>query len=278
VKDYLDWDGKCYACKVIRQNRHSTFSDISLERSAVEVISKGRHPNVVDILDTWIEETNYISTCFIQMELCQGDLEEFLQLRYQENSPGPPPAGLSCFEIWGIFRQILSGLDHIHSQGIIHRDFKPKNGILHVISRLMILVLYTKDKNGLLVWKITDFGSSAQSSQLQPITESNRLTNDVTNNYSAPEVIIGSWYDQKADIWSAGCILYELGMGRAPFSSEDEVREYAWSGKLIPAILGERGERVGRRVDLVVGLCLHVPPEMRPSARKILDGIPRDPQ
>jgi len=127
VKDYLEWDGKAYACKVIRQTRHSTSSDISLERNAVQAISKGRHPNVVQILDTWIEETSFITTCFIQMELCQGDLAEFLHERYQSDAVRK---GLSSWETRDIFRQIMAGLEYIHSQGIMHRDLKPKNGTI----------------------------------------------------------------------------------------------------------------------------------------------------
>ena len=135
----MDWDGRSYACKVIRRNRHSTTaSDIIVERKTAQTISKGRHPNVVEVLDTWIEETSFITTCFIQMELCQGDLAEFLQARYHNLSKG-----LLSSEIWGTFGQIMSGLEYIHSQGIIHRDLKPKNGTASNVYYMFVTDSYT---------------------------------------------------------------------------------------------------------------------------------------
>jgi len=271
---------------VIRQTRHSTSSDISLERNAVQAISKGRHPNVVQILDTWIEETSFITTCFIQMELCQGDLAEFLHERYQSDAARK---GLSSLEIWGIFRQIMAGLEYIHSQGIMHRDLKPKNGtitpriILFLFKEKVTdyIVLYTKNENN-LVWKITDFGFSAPLTDTDdvPITPINPLTTArMTRNYSAPEVIIDSRYDQKADIWSAGCILYELATGTPPFGTEEAVGEYASSGMLIPCIAGGRGamtvEETWRMDELVGGMMLVVPEE-RFTARRVVEAIPTE--
>jgi serine/threonine protein kinase len=137
--------------------------------------------------------------------------------------------------------------------------------------------LYTKDTEGSLIWKITDFGFSAPSSEETVTTIVNPLTmGHMTRNYCAPEVIIGSRYDQKADIWSAGCILYELATGNPPFSTEDAVRQYAWSGMLIPPVSELRGETIGRRVDWFVGVMMQVAPEMRPGGSKIIEAIPRD--
>jgi serine/threonine protein kinase len=58
------------------------------------------------------------------MELCHGDLHSFLSRRYDQGNPEP----LSEMDIWSIFKQVISGIKFIHSQGIIHGDLKPKNG------------------------------------------------------------------------------------------------------------------------------------------------------
>jgi|SRR5579859_702570 len=108
-----------FACKVIRQPRNI---EINTERDALLKLSKGRHPNIVDVIDTWIEQEKFASTCYIQMEMCDGDLHEYLQERYvQDHEP------LTAAEIWNIFRQIMTGIEYIHSQGMVHRDLKPKN-------------------------------------------------------------------------------------------------------------------------------------------------------
>ena|SRR5436305_5340299 len=137
-------------------------------------------------------------------------------------------------------------------------------------------VLYTNDTNGDLVWKIADFGFAAPSSS-DVAAELNPLkTGHMTRNYCAPEVIIGSRCEQSADIWSAGSILYELATGNPPFMTEDEIREYVWSGKVVASVSRVRGSGIWRMVDAMVGRMMHAASEMRPSARKIIEGIPRD--
>jgi serine/threonine protein kinase len=55
------------------------------------------------------------------MELCEGDLNDFVQRRYSRGNQ------LSPNEIWDTFRQIMSGVEYIHVQNIVHGDLKPKN-------------------------------------------------------------------------------------------------------------------------------------------------------
>jgi|SRR5579859_2443380 len=112
-----------FACKVVRQTKHSVLPDITGERDTILAISQAHHPNIVEVIDTWMETDAFTTTCFIQMELCQGDLASYLRKRYAS-----PPIPLSLTEIWSIFRQIMYGLEHIHSAGVVHRDLKPKNG------------------------------------------------------------------------------------------------------------------------------------------------------
>ena len=120
-----------FACKVVRYVRDS---ENDAELAAVRAISRGHHSNIVSVLDTWIEREKYTTTYYIKMELCDGDLTGFLNHRYEEyNHP------LDSGEIWNIFRQIMSGIGYIHSQGMIHRDIKPKNSNFPKIK--------TKDKN-----------------------------------------------------------------------------------------------------------------------------------
>jgi len=140
---------------------------------------------------------------------------------------------------------------------------------------LLRLVLYTKDPEGEMVWKITDFGFSSTTiteSPLKPLTFGH-----MTRNYFAPEFLIGSRYNQKADIWSAGCILYELATGFAPFSTDEAVREFAWFGRSIPSVYAARID-LDETLDAMIKMMLHVTPTARPEATDILVLIPKDPK
>ena len=123
VKD-VEWKGDYYACKVIRQTRYTGFPAISAEREAIIAISRYHHPNIVDVLDMWTEQEAFATICYIQMELCDGDLHVFLQ-KYTDML-------LSESAIWKIFIQIMTGIEFIHSRGIVHGSLKPQNSILPI--------------------------------------------------------------------------------------------------------------------------------------------------
>ena len=94
----------------------------------------------------------------------------------------------------------------------------------------------------------------------------------MARNYLAPELIISSHYDNKVDIWSAGCILYELATGKVAFDTDEAVREFAWTGNGAPLI--ER-EDLDKAIGEMVGRMLNVSSEMRPVAASVLRDIPK---
>ena len=90
-----------------------------------------------------------------------------------------------------IINKIILGIQEIHDKNIIHRDLKPEN-------------IFLNNKNEI---KIGDFGVARQLTAYKKYT----LTKGIgTLYYSSPEILKGNNYDNKVDIWSLGCIIYEL--------------------------------------------------------------------
>jgi serine/threonine protein kinase len=95
----------------------------------------------------------------------------------------------------------------------------------------------------------------------------------MTRNYFAPELLISSRYDSKVDIWSAGCILYELGTGSPAFANDEAVRRYVWSGDDPPQVSKIR-DNLGSEIDEMISVMLNVSSELRPDAKVVLEDIP----
>lgn len=132
--------------------------------------------------------------------------------------------------------QIFRGLDHAHRHGIVHRDLKPDN------------IFVTRDANGRDVLKVVDFG-------IAKITDeklADGLTTSVgaivgTPAYMSPEQALGIDADGRADLYSAGVVLYELLTGTPPFASQGnrELMRAHVAGRIpelpssVPAALGD---------------------------------------
>ena len=160
----------------------------------VKLVKGFDHPNIVKYLTfhrSSINKINGILEYNIIMEYMESgslsDIAKNHERRYHKS------------EIQEILRQILNGLGYLHSNNIIHRDIKPAN----------ILV----DKKG-TTFKITDFSISARVDSRTPEVVREYVG---TPWYMAPEVILGSSYSYAADIWSLGCLAFELFTGRRPY-------------------------------------------------------------
>ena len=150
--------------------------------------------NDSDFIIKYIDSFVLKNKCFyIVMQLAETDLYQLI--RHQRNTLNSP---FSQQSTKGWFIQILCGLKHLHDESIMHRDLKPPN----------ILVKKKQDKEGdVFVMKLSDFGLSRQ---LGP-NEEFAHTLCGTKIYMAPEMDKKTKeYKISADIWSAGCVLYEI--------------------------------------------------------------------
>lgn len=179
------------AVKVLRDeyaNEQDFTRRFHREAKAVASLS---HPNIINIYD--FGESGHKS--YLVMEYIEGrTLKDIIK----ERSPLP------LEQILDISQQICAGISEAHSQNIIHKDIKPHN----------ILI----DKNGIV--KVTDFGI-AQAANNITITHNKGILGSA--HYFSPEQARGDIVDWASDIYSIGVVMYEMVVGKVPFTGENPV-------------------------------------------------------
>ncbi|GCB61606.1 hypothetical protein scyTo_0004126 [Scyliorhinus torazame] len=173
-----------------KKDRDSSVEKIVSELTIIR--EQLHHPNVVRYYKTFVENDRL----YIVMELIEGAPlgEHFNSLKEKQQQ-------FTEERIWNIFIQICLALRYLHKEKrIVHRDLTPNN-----------IMLGEQDKV-----TITDFGLAKQKQ------ENSKMTSVVgTILYSCPEIVKSEPYGEKADIWAAGCILYQMTTLNPPFYSSN---------------------------------------------------------
>jgi p21-activated kinase 1 len=179
------------------------------------VMRESQHKNIVNFIDSYLMN----SELWVVMEYMEGGSLTDIVTRTR----------LLEGQIAAICREILEGLQHLHSKGIIHRDIKSDNILLNNNGQIKISKYSRVPRSrhlGPFIWlafpliRIADFGFCAQLND----TKLKRTTMVGTPYWMAPEVVTRKEYGEKVDIWSLGIMAIEMIEGEPPYLNENPLR------------------------------------------------------
>ncbi|OMJ85173.1 hypothetical protein SteCoe_13566 [Stentor coeruleus] len=210
----------------------------------VNILRELRHPNIVRYYDRLIDKIN--SKIYIVMEYCEGgDMSGVIKKCKRDRDFLPEEI------IWKIFMQIALALHECHKRKdgkILHRDLKPANIFL--------------DSN--MNVKLGDFGLSRMMGQESEFAK----THVGTPYYMSPEQITDSRYNEKSDIWSLGCLLYEFASLSPPFEA---LNAGALAVKIRSGKVEKLPSRYSEELQRVVNWMLSIDSNLRPSVEDLLN-------
>lgn len=218
------------------------------------------HPNIVAIYDTGedlIDDgANQVSIPYIVMEYVDG-----VTLRHMLNN-GPRILPERALEV---VAGVLAALDYAHRHGIVHRDIKPAN----------IMINSHGDA------KVMDFGiARAMSDAATSVTATSAVMG--TAQYLSPEQARGESVDARSDIYSTGCVLYELLTSNPPFNGESPVSIAYQHVNELPKVPSSIDPSIPTTLDAITMTALTKSPasryqtaaEMRFDIERAIAGLP----
>eukprot|EP00466_Bigelowiella_natans_P007027 jgi/Bigna1/86456/estExt_fgenesh1_pg.C_100288 len=209
----------------------------------IRLIQSMSHPNIVKYIDSYILDNELI----IILEWAEGgDLKNLIRrVRKAEKV-------FSERQIWNYAAQLAAGLQHMHEKRVMHRDLKPAN------------IMLTRDNR----INIGDLGLSRYFTS-QTLEAFSKVG---TPLYMSPEVLQGDGYGFSADVWSLGCILYELCMLKSPFKPEKGVNLYELFRKIKSGVYQKipEGGRYSNNLRHMIHSLMLLAPEKRLKVDEIL--------
>ena len=231
-------DGQVYALKKVRMMNLSA-KERENALNEVRILASINNSNIVSYKEAFMDKESK-ALCIIMEFADDGDLFQKI-IQHQKN--------MTNFKedyIWKVFIMIVRGLKTLHDLDIMHRDLKSAN------------VFLNQDGTGMLgdmnVSKIAEKGLS--------------YTQTGTPYYASPEVWRDEPYDGKSDIWSLGCVLYEMIALKPPFRAENMQGLYK---KVLRGIYPRISKQYSSEIQTVVKSLLQVSAKKRPNWSEILN-------
>ena len=230
-------DLKMYALKKVKLKNLSE-KEKQNALNEIRILASIKSDHIITYKEAFIEEKEKI-LCLVTEFANKGDL--FQKITYFKQMQ----KSFEEKDIWNIFIQILQGLKCLHDHNILHRDLKSANIFLFNNNLAKI--------GDLNVSKVTKNGIGH--------------TQTGTPYYASPEVWNDESYTNKSDIWSLGCVLYEMICLTPPFKAESMDGLYH---KIIKGKYNKIPEKYSKELNEILKLLFNVNPKERPSCDELL--------
>lgn len=183
--------GHSVAIKILRSEFSQDEEFLSRFQREAQAASKMSHHNIVNLLDVGMDgDSRYLVMEYVQGKTLKEVIKEKGKMPHQVAAQ--------------IAIRILAALQHAHKNGIIHRDIKPQNILVHADGHI----------------KVADFGI-ARMTDSSTLTKGDNVMGSV--HYFSPEQASGEAATEKSDLYSVGVVLYEMLTGRVPFDGDTPV-------------------------------------------------------
>lgn len=212
-------------------------------RREARAVASIDHPNVVPLYEAGEEDgTVYIATRWIEGT-------ELGALIHDEGPLDPVRAARTA-------AQIAAALDTAHGKGLVHRDVKPSNVILTDEGHVYL----------------TDFGLAKRAQTAPGLTKADQMLGTV--DYVAPEQIEGSEPDARGDLYSLGCVLFEMLTGAPPFADQKGAMGKMWAqvNAEPPPLRRWRDDVPAALEDVMLG-AMTKDPDARPTAAAFEEAV-----
>ena len=235
---------KCFAVKILRSHLAKDRQALKRFQREADALIKLNHPGLVAVYEQGVlgDGTPYIVMDFVEGE----NLADVLRANGR----------MDVQRAVKVFDQVLEAIEHVHHSSLVHRDVKPRNIIL------------SKSEDGEDQIKLVDFGIAKEAGTDDGTVAGVTQTGDFLGSpfYMSPEQCQGAEPEHRSDIYSAGCVLYEMLTAKTPFASPNPVKVvvgHLSEKPVAPSTIVSEKSTLISELDFIVLKCLEKSPDKR---------------